>query len=362
MQKHTPYHLLHKKLTGEINSAESSLLDRLIEVDVDAEYASLETELGEIWNQAEGYNPSVVFNADAAFAKFQDRIKSEQGEQSQEQSQEEQIQQEQPQNDLPEVKEDIKIENEGQPAKVMRMKPLGRLLPLAASFLLLMLVFFAIKNFLGEAMTTQTTPGMHMMADGSQIWLNENSDITYPEAFNDNREIKLSGEAYFKVSNAAKPFNVITDAGSVSVIGTEFTVDADSKNIEVAVIEGSVELSHNGDTKTIKEKQKAFNQDGVIEVETLATRNIANWRAAGLSFKSDNLSTVVNDLEIYFGVDIKIAESGVDTMCENITSPNVPHDSSVEAFFDNTLNTIHKIDYTKNADGSFTISKFVCTK
>lgn len=203
---------------------------------------------------------------------------------------------------------------------------------------------------------------MHMMADGSQIWLNENSEITYPESFADNREVKLSGEAYFKVSNAAKPFNITTDAGSVSVTGTEFTVDADSKNIEVAVIEGSVELSLNGDTKIIKEKQKAFNLDGSIEVENLATRNVANWRAAGLSFKSDNLTTVISDLETYFGIDIKIAKTGVDTECKAITSPNVRHDSSIEEFFDNTLNTIHKIDYTKNTDGSFTINKFVCTK
>ena len=362
MQKHTPYHLLHKKLTGEINPAESNLLDKLIEVDIDANLSSLESELGEIWNQAEGYNPNVVFNADAAFAKFQDRIRSEQGEQSQEQPQQEATIEQKPAEQKPVEQKDIKIENEGQPAKVMRMKPQRRLLPMAASLIFLVLAAFLLKNYFTENMITETTADMHILPDGSQIWLNSNSEITYPETFASDRTVQLSGEAYFKVNKSMESFTVITDAGSVEVTGTEFIVDADSKNIEVAVIEGSVELSHNGNTQIIEEKQKAFNQDGGIELEKLATRNIANWREAGLSFKSDNLATVVKDLETYFGIDIKVAGTGVDTQCADITSPNVSHDSSIEWFFDNILNTTHKIEYEKNTDGSFTINKFSCVK
>ena len=352
MQKHTPYHLLHKKLTGEINSAESNLLEKLMEVDVEAEYSSLENELGEIWNQAEGYSPNVVFNADAAFAKFQDRIKSEQADQSSEQVQEQ----------APEQVKDIKIENEGQPAKVMRMKPFGKLLPLAASFLILIFAAFLLKGFLADNMITQSTAGDHILADGSTIWLNENSEITYPESFESNRAIELSGEAYFKVAKSAEPFIVTTAAGSVEAISTEFTVDTDGKNIEVGVVEGRVELIHNGDKEIVREKQKAYNQDGKIEVETITSRNIANWRKAGLSFKSDNLTTVVNDLKIYFGVDIVLADKGVNTSCSTISSPNVSHDSSIESFFDDILKVTHNIDYTKNADGSFTINKFSCSE
>lgn len=351
MQKHTPYHLLHKKLTGEINSAESNLLEKLMEVDVEAEYSSLENELGEIWNQAEGYNPNVVFNADAAFAKFQDRIKSEQADQSSEQVQEQ----------APEQIKDIKIENEGQPAKVMRMKPFGKLLPLAASFLILIFAAFLLKGYLTDNMITLNTAGDHILADGSTIWLNENSEITYPESFESNRAIELSGEAYFKVAKSAEPFIVTTAAGSVEAISTEFTIDTDGKNIEVGVVEGRVQLIHNGDKEIVREKQKAYNQDGKIEVENLASRNIANWRKAGLSFKSDNLATVVSDLEEYFNVEITLAEEGVDKSCEKITSPNVLDDSTIEFFFDEILSASHTLEYT-NKDGSFTITKFSCSK
>jgi len=347
MQKHTPYHLLHKKLTGEINSAESNLLEKLMEVDIDAEYSSLENELGEIWNQAEGYNPNVVFNAEAAFAKFQDRVQSEQAEQTTEQTQEQ----------APEQVKDIKTENEGQPAKVMRMKPFGKLLPLAASFLLLIASYYFLTR---ETMITESTPNTYVMEDGSKIWLNENSEISFPKSFVEDRTIELSGEAYFQVAKSSEPFLVKTLAGTVEAISTQFNVDTDGKNIEVGVIEGSVELSFNGDSEIVEEKQKAYNQDGKIEVEGISSRNVSNWRKAGLSFKSDNLTTVVNDLQTYFGVTINVSAQGVDTACKNISSPNVPHNSSIENFFDNTLAITHKIDYTKNADGSFTINEFSC--
>jgi len=353
MQKHTPYHLLHKKLTGEINSAESNLLDKLMEVDIDAEYSSLENELGDIWNQAEGYNPNVVFNADAAFAKFQDRIKSEQAEPSKEQVQEQ----------APEPVKDIKIENEGQPAKVMRMKPNGRLLPLAASFLLAIAAYFLISNLLSDKMITQNSANTYVMEDGSTIWLHENSEISHPESFKTNRTIELSGEAYFQVAKSSEPFIVKTATGSIEAISTQFNVEADGKNVEVEVVDGSVELIYNGESEIVKEKQKAFNEDGKIEIEKVTSRNVANWRKAGLSFKSNNLNTVIDDLQAYFGVEINIAShKDVDTTCETITSPNVGHDSSIEWFFDKVLNEIHEIDYTKNDDGSFTINKFSCSE
>lgn len=351
MQKHTPYHLLHKKLTGEINSAESNLLDKLMEVDIDAEYSSLENELGDIWNQAEGYSPNVVFNADAAFAKFQDRINSEQAESNQEQVQEQ----------APEPVKDIKIENEGQPAKVMRMKPNGRLLPLAASFLLAIAAYFLISNVLSDKMITASSANTYVMEDGSKIWLHENSEITYPESFKSNRTIELSGEAYFQVAKSSEPFIVKTATGSIEAISTQFNVEADGKNVEVNVVDGSVELVFNGESEIVREKQKAFNQDGKIEVEKTASRNVANWRKAGLSFKADDLNTVINDLETYFNIDINIAShKDVDTSCDKITSPNIPDNSTIEGFFNGILKATHTLDYTKNADGSFTINKFSC--
>ena len=357
MQKHTPYHLLHKKLTGEINSAESNLLEKLMEVDIDAEYSSLENELSEIWDQSEGYSPDVVFNADAAFAKFQDRIQSEQADQSTEQV-EEKVQKQSPE----QVQKDIKIENEGQPAKVMRMKPLGRLLPLAASFLLILLSIFALRNYNANKMVTESSANTYVMDDGSKIWLNENSEISYPKSFESERVVELSGEAYFQVAKSSEPFIVKTATGTVEAIGTQFNIDTDGKNIEVGVVEGSVEMTYNGDSEIVREKEKAYNLDGKLEVEDIASRNIANWRKEGLSFKSDNITTVVKDLKTYFGVEININEKNVDTSCKTISSPNVPHSSSIEYFFDEILELSYEIKYTKNKDGSFTIDKFSCSK
>ncbi len=81
------------------------------------------------------------------------------------------------------------------------------------------------------------------LPDSSIVYLNQNSKLTYSEQFNP-RTIKLEGEAFFSVNDGDTPFVIETANGeTVTVIGTEFNLIANSKNVLLEVEIGSVSIS-----------------------------------------------------------------------------------------------------------------------
>ena len=88
------------------------------------------------------------------------------------------------------------------------------------------------------------------LIDGTKVWLNAGSRLQYSTAFGQqNREVRLEGEAYFEVAkNETLPFEVTTSGIKVKAIGTAFNVKAypDEATIETILVEGSVEVSKIG--------------------------------------------------------------------------------------------------------------------
>jgi len=84
------------------------------------------------------------------------------------------------------------------------------------------------------------------LSDGTQVWLNSASSLRFPFSFTGaNREVYLTGEAFFKVAkNAAHPFIVHTAQTNVQVLGTEFNVNSYQSDITTtSLVEGSVATS-----------------------------------------------------------------------------------------------------------------------
>jgi len=85
------------------------------------------------------------------------------------------------------------------------------------------------------------------LPDGTQVWLNADSKITYDQNFMGNfREVQLSGEAYFEVTHdKTRPFIIHTHAMDVKVLGTVFNVRSypDERTAETSLIQGSVEIT-----------------------------------------------------------------------------------------------------------------------
>ena len=92
-----------------------------------------------------------------------------------------------------------------------------------------------------------------ILPDGTSVWLNADSKISYPDNFQgDTREVSLSGEAYFDVvKNPGKPFVIHTGAMDVKVLGTVFNVRSypTEATTEASLIHGSIEVTLKGTEK-----------------------------------------------------------------------------------------------------------------
>jgi ferric-dicitrate binding protein FerR (iron transport regulator) len=102
-------------------------------------------------------------------------------------------------------------------------------------------------------LVTQQTQGQQQkeltLPDGTRVWLNEGSKLSYPTAFaSERREVTLEGEAYFEVVHLQQhqPFVIKANGTETTVLGTSFNVAAAAKGVEVSVVTGRVKLAHSG--------------------------------------------------------------------------------------------------------------------
>lgn len=151
------------------------------------------------------------------------------------------------------------------------------------------------------------------LPDGSMVFLNADSKITYSSEFGQsNREIKLSGEAFFEVKkNNAISFVVQSGNIHTTALGTSFNVTAwkEQEKISVALVEGSVEVIDVVNPKTQKVTlnpgEKIIHQQNEFVKTTYAADEIA-WKDGHIIFKNASLAEIRQTLERWFGVRIKI--------------------------------------------------------
>ncbi len=151
-----------------------------------------------------------------------------------------------------------------------------------------------------------------ILPDGSQVWVNTNSTLTYNTAsFNKEiREIQLSGEAYFEVAkNKEKPFKVITPIANINVTGTSFNVKAypESKAFETVLAEGGIEMILNNSTNQkinlIPGEKALYEVDKKeISVEKVEADYFTSWRNGDLLFKDATLNDLVQELERIYDI------------------------------------------------------------
>lgn len=84
-----------------------------------------------------------------------------------------------------------------------------------------------------------------VLPDGSKVWVNAGSTLTYPSIFGEERRVKLNGEAFFEVAKGTLPFIVSTGKVDIKALGTQFNVfNYPSEELTVALLEGSVRVYH----------------------------------------------------------------------------------------------------------------------
>ena len=171
------------------------------------------------------------------------------------------------------------------------------------------------------AINTMTTPkgGEYKLtlADGTRVWLNAASSITYPTAFTGaERIVKISGEIYFEVAkNPSKPFKVILpDASEIKVLGTHFNVNAysDEININTTLVEGSVRVTSANSSMQLQPGQCArLDRKGKMKmIRNVNIEQAIGWKEGVFNFQYEKLESVMRQIARWYDVNI-IYEKGV---------------------------------------------------
>ncbi|MBX2922873.1 MAG: FecR domain-containing protein [Chitinophagaceae bacterium] len=155
------------------------------------------------------------------------------------------------------------------------------------------------------------------LADGSHVWLNAGSSLTYPVAFvGKERKVSITGEAYFEVTrNAARPFIVDRGKMSVRVLGTHFNVNAydDETDIRVTLLEGSVKVSGTRNTASsiIKPGEQAvFSQaKGGAQIrvsDDVDVDEVMAWKNGKFQFgEKTDIQTIMRQISRWYDVEVE---------------------------------------------------------
>jgi transmembrane sensor len=198
------------------------------------------------------------------------------------------------------------------------------------------------------------------LSDGTQVWLNAASSISYPLVFTGKeRKVEITGEAYFEVAkNAAMPFKVkilplsgdslsgerdspfggqgAGEGGEVEVLGTHFDINAygDENTIRTTLLEGSVKVSANNRSSgqlsdsqpsvvLMPGQQAQIGRSGVLKVirdadmeETIA------WKNGRFLFNAD-IGTIMRQIAKWYDVEVVYKDRIEDPYSMDI-SRNVP--------------------------------------
>ncbi|MDD4193402.1 MAG: FecR domain-containing protein [Mangrovibacterium sp.] len=197
----------------------------------------------------------------------------------------------------------------------------------AAVLILPVIVFSALQYHSGNTkmstvplITTGTPFGARtslLLPDGSTVWLNSGSEISYPRSFGKIREIMLKGEMYLEVEKNGKPFVVKTDFGEVAVLGTKFNVSSyTGEPFSTTLVEGSVAVKDkaNSDEILLKPGFQYASQNGKYSIKEVPVNAYTSWKDGKMIFRREPFEIVAKRLERWFNVTIELKGESIKNL------------------------------------------------
>ncbi|MGQ1783811.1 MULTISPECIES: FecR family protein [unclassified Saccharicrinis] len=148
------------------------------------------------------------------------------------------------------------------------------------------------------------------LSDGTQVWLNSDSEIKYPVQFASNkRKVWVSGEVYFDVeTDKARPFIVDVKDIEVEVLGTEFNIEAyrETDRVATTLVEGSVKLRKASEEVIIKPEQQAVIHDTekMFAVHNVDAKVYALWKEGIIYCEGERLEVVMDKLARWYDANL----------------------------------------------------------
>jgi ferric-dicitrate binding protein FerR (iron transport regulator) len=174
------------------------------------------------------------------------------------------------------------------------------------------------------------------LGDGSQVWLNVDSRLKYPEKFTNNgRNVYLTGEALFEVTqDRRKPFRVHTQRLVTTVLGTSFQVRAyaDDRLAQVTVSTGKVavqpvdSLRPTGRPYLLHPQQRVVldKESGRMHQDSTDLTELTALKSGDLYLRDMTFREIARRLERWYGVQITIGSDALKTCAFSATFKRLP--------------------------------------
>ena len=173
-----------------------------------------------------------------------------------------------------------------------------------------------------QLITKSNPPGQKskiFLSDGSVVWLNANSSISYLKHFTDScRKVTLNGEAFFEVAkDSLSPFTVNSNGVNVEVLGTQFNVKTGiiDERVTIALLEGLVKVFTENDFGRANEKLIYPGEGIVLSSQHDQVYNFtfdptdlynpySSWKDGILTFNGDNYDEFVTKIQLWYGIEV----------------------------------------------------------
>jgi ferric-dicitrate binding protein FerR (iron transport regulator) len=194
----------------------------------------------------------------------------------------------------------------------------GRIRPFRSIFLYAAsaaaVLIFLVIGLLPQVETFKTENGEITnvtLPDDSEVTLNAGSQIVYSgNRFNTHRKVQLTGEAFFKVSKG-NTFSVVTNEGTITVLGTTFNVRSRDKKLSIICYTGKVKVSDHFKSVYLTKGKKTAKLPGEIlqDAQPTDTNEGLNWRNGFFYFQNTSLKEVLAELSRQYDGVIRLPES-----------------------------------------------------
>ncbi|MCR5642611.1 MAG: FecR domain-containing protein [Prevotella sp.] len=184
-----------------------------------------------------------------------------------------------------------------------------------------------------------------VLEDGTEVWLNAESRLSYPEVFDGKeRRVQIEGEAYFKVAkNEEKPFIVNSGGQEIRVYGTEFNVHAysDEADVYTTLVKGSISLRPvNGNQSELMltpGKQAIFDKaEETARVVNVDTEVVTSWRSGVIVFEDQTMEQIMRTLSRWYDFDYEFLDRQT---AETVFMGSIPKYGT----FDEVCDIFHKL-------------------
>jgi ferric-dicitrate binding protein FerR (iron transport regulator) len=199
-----------------------------------------------------------------------------------------------------------RIEKQRNKRLVRKLNPwVARIAAVLVIALSLTMFFYATHTT--TVTTAHASRSEFLLPDDSQVVLNAGTEVEYRKwNWQNNREIELDGEAFFKVAKG-KTFDVITDLGTITVVGTQFNVKERGNRLEVSCFEGKVKVSYTGKSLLLLPGKSIIIEHGKGAVATInIENNNPGWINNEAEFYKETLEGITKEIERQYNVEISI--------------------------------------------------------